>query len=509
MKTLFLDLSMGAAGDMLVAAVLPLLEEQEAFFAALRQFEDLGVRISFEPASSMGIWGYRFNVLVHEAMEESIDVDASGQPLASTKSYAREHRHTHSEHTHDHAHAHEHPEHSHGHAHGHGEHSHHNHTHTDENTRWEHAHNEHAHSHEHAEHSHDHTPGHAEHSHHHVHRGLNDISGIINKLELPAQVKKDAIAVYTLLAEAEAHSHQVPVAEIHFHEVGTLDAICDIVAFSLLIHLLQPEVVLATPVSTGSGFVRCAHGILPVPAPATSYLLREIPNYSGSIKGELLTPTGAALLSHFVQDYRERPLGLWHREGLGLGHKEYPALNAVRAWLGEAKIADPSDGKYLELKTEQLKLLVTDLDDLGGEDCAFVAEKLRIAGALDVVLCQMIMKKGRPGVRLSVLCCPEQVAELARLILRHTTTLGIRISDCERMALDREVKTVDSPLGSIRCKFSQGAGLSKAKLEYEDLARLARDNDLTLSEVRALAKEGIQTLTKETPVRQAENLGCD
>ncbi len=468
MKTLFLDLSMGAAGDMLVAAVLPLLEEQEAFFAALRQFEDLGVRISFEPASSMGIWGHRFNVLVHEAMEESIDVDAAGQPLASTKGYDHNHAHTH-EHADEHTHGHE--EHSHNHVHEHGNHSH-------ANVHGDHDPHSHAHTHDNA---------HGDHSHPHIHRGLNDIIGIIEKLELPAQVKKDAIAVYTLLAEAEAHSHQVPVAEIHFHEVGTLDAICDIVAFSLLIHLLQPEAVLATPVSTGSGFVRCAHGILPVPAPATSYLLRKIPSYSGSIKGELLTPTGAALLSHFVQNYRERPLGLWHREGLGLGHKEYPALNAVRAWLGEAKIADPSGSKYLELKTEQLKLLETDLDDLGGEDCAFVAEKLRIAGALDVVLCQVIMKKGRPGVRLSVLCRSEQVTELARLILRHTTTLGIRISDCERMALDREVKTVDSPLGSIRCKFSQGAGLSKTKLEYEDLARLASDNDLTLSEVRALA----------------------
>ncbi|MGI6091194.1 MAG: nickel pincer cofactor biosynthesis protein LarC [Saccharofermentanales bacterium] len=468
MKTLFLDLSMGAAGDMLVAAVLPLLEEQEAFFAALRQFEDLGVRISCESASSMGIWGHRFNVLVHEAMEESIDVDAAGQPLASTKGYDHNHAHTH-EHADEHTHGHE--EHSHNHVHEHGNHSH-------ANVHGDHDPHSHAHTHDNA---------HGDHSHPHIHRGLNDIIGIIEKLELPAQVKKDAIAVYTLLAEAEAHSHQVPVAEIHFHEVGTLDAICDIVAFSLLIHLLQPETVLATPVSTGSGFVRCAHGILPVPAPATSYLLRKIPSYSGSIKGELLTPTGAALLSHFVQNYRERPLGLWHREGLGLGHKEYPALNAVRAWLGEAKIADPSGSKYLELKTEQLKLLETDLDDLGGEDCAFVAEKLRIAGALDVVLCQVIMKKGRPGVRLSVLCRSEQVTELARLILRHTTTLGIRISDCERMALDREVKTVDSPLGSIRCKFSQGAGLSKTKLEYEDLARLASDNDLTLSEVRALA----------------------
>ncbi len=482
MKTLFLDLGMGAAGDMLVAAVLPLLEEQEAFFAALRQFESLGVRIAFEPASSMGVWGHRFNVLVHEAMEESIDVDAAGRPLAATKGYTHEHA------EHSHGRAHEHGNHSNSHVHG--EHDHHGHEHGYEHAHIheEHDHHGHGHGHDHShDHGHDHTHEHAAHPHGHIHRGLSDIIGIIEKLELPAQVKKDAVAVYTLLAEAEAHSHQVPVAEIHFHEVGTLDAICDIVAFSLLIHLLQPETVLATPVSTGSGFVRCAHGILPVPAPATSYLLRGIPSYSGSIKGELLTPTGAALLAHFVRDYRERPLGLWQREGLGLGHKEYPALNAVRAWLGEAETADRPQSQYLQLKPEQLKLLETDLDDLGGEDCAFVAEKLRGAGALDVVLCQVIMKKGRPGVRLSVLCRPGQVAELAELILRHTTTLGVRVNDCERIALDREIKMVDSPLGPIRCKFSQGAGLSKTKLEYEDLARLATDNDLTLSEVRELA----------------------
>ncbi len=512
MKTLFLDLGMGAAGDMLVAAVLPLLEEREAFFAALRQFEDLGVRIAFEPASSMGVWGHRFNVLVHEAMEESIDVDAAGRPLAATKGYEREHQHLHDD-SHGREHGHGHGEHDHhGHEHGHGHAHDHTHEHAEHsrdrahehgnhsNSRVHGEHDHHGHGHGH-EHGHDHTHEHPAHPHGHIHRGLDDIIGIIEKLELPAQVKKDAVAVYTLLAEAEAHSHQVPVAEIHFHEVGTLDAICDIVAFSLLIYLLQPETVLATPVSTGSGFVRCAHGILPVPAPATSSLLRGIPSYSGSIKGELLTPTGAALLAHFVRDYRERPLGLWQREGLGLGHKEYPALNAVRAWLGEAETADRPESQYLQLKPEQLKLLETDLDDLGGEDCAFVAEKLRGAGALDVVLCQVIMKKGRPGVRLSVLCRPGQAAELAKLILRHTTTLGVRVSDCERIALDREIKMVDSPLGPIRCKFSQGAGLSKTKLEYEDLARLATDNDLTLSEVRKLAKE--------TAVLRDESPGCD
>ncbi|HHV42835.1 MAG TPA: nickel pincer cofactor biosynthesis protein LarC [Clostridiaceae bacterium] len=454
MKTLFLDLSMGAAGDMLTAAVLSLLEDKEPFFTVMRQFERWEAKITFTAAQSKGIWGHKFNVLVKETMEESQDVDASGAPLnSSATANTEEHEipHTSSpEQNFSHDHKHQLP-----------------HVHPDTNSHHNH-HNDHS---------------------KHIHRSLSDVNDIIRELDLPPRVQADAIAVYKLLATAEAHSHQVPVHSIHFHEVGTLDAICDIVAFSLLIYLLNPETIIATPVSTGSGFVRCAHGILPVPAPATSYLLRKIPSYSGSIKGELLTPTGAALISHFVQEFREKPVGIWSQEGLGLGDKEYPALNAVRAWLGHRSAETSGLSTAHDFQLEQLKVLETDLDDMDGEGVAFVAEKLRQSGALDVSLLASIMKKGRPGIRISVLCRPAQLDKLLDLMMRHTSTLGIRVYDCERAYLEREIRTIDTPLGQVRSKRSHISDLQKEKIEFDDLARLADRDDLTLDQVRKILSE--------------------
>lgn len=492
MKTLYFDLGMGAGGDMLNASLLPLLENQEDFWLKMRQFEKLGARIEFKQASSKGVWGHRFNVYVKEAMEESLDVDASGRPLRQAEDehnhhhhedHSHEHNHHHSDHLHAHDH-HRHEDHAHGHYHDH-------HTHEGEGEINEHGHDHHHHSdhvhahghhHDHHAHSHDH-----EHGHSHVHRGLKDISEIIRQLDLPVKVKEDALFVYTLLAEAEANSHNMPVQEIHFHEVGTLDAIIDIVSFSLLIHLLKPDLIMASPPSTGSGFVRCAHGILPVPAPATSYLLRGIPSYSGSIRGELLTPTAAALLAYFVQDYGPKPLGVWRLEGVGLGDKEFPALNAVRVWLGElSKERDSVSllAEKLDLQYEKLYLLEANLDDMNGEEIAFAAEKLRSTGALDVSLKQLIMKKGRPGILLSVLCRQAELEEILSSLFKHSSTLGVRMINCDRFSLARKINIDESPLGSMRRKIAKGAGLVREKIEYEDLSRLAEENDLSLEEIK-------------------------
>lgn len=287
MKTLYLDCSMGAAGDMLTAALLELLSEPEAFIEELNELGIPGVRYSREPAVKCGITGTHVRVAVNGGEEQSLDL--------------HEHTHTH-EHPHDHAHQ-----------------------------------EEHDHQHEHHEHTHEHSHDQS-HSHEHHHSGMHDIEHIVTgHLALPQKVKDDVMAVYGLIAQAESKAHGRPVSEIHFHEVGTMDAIADVTAVCLLMDRIAPDKVMASPVHVGSGQVRCAHGILPVPAPATAHILMGVPCYGGSIQGELCTPTGAALLKHFVSKFGPMPLMTVNAIGYGMGKKDFPAANCVRAMLGESE----------------------------------------------------------------------------------------------------------------------------------------------------------------------------
>lgn len=273
MKTLYLDCAMGAAGDMLTAALLELLPDQEDFVSELNHMGLPDVVFSAEKCVKCGITGTHMSVKVHGAEEDA-------------------HGHSHHEHPHGHAHGHEHP-------YGH-----------------EHAHDRH-------------------HAHGHHHTDLHVIEHVLSHLTLPEQVKEDVLAVYGQIAQAESHVHGVPVEQIHFHEVGTLDAIADVAAVCLLMHRLSPEQVLASAVHVGSGSVRCAHGVLPVPAPATAHILRGVPIYGGSIRGELCTPTGAALLKHFVTGFGSMPVMRVSDIGYGMGKKDFEQANCVRAMLGE------------------------------------------------------------------------------------------------------------------------------------------------------------------------------
>ena len=415
MKTLYLECAMGAAGDMLTAALLELVEDRQAFIDKMNSLGLPGVTVAAEPAVKCGITGTHMKVTVNGKEEESAD--------------EAEHHHEHG-HEHDHHHDHEH-----GHDHG--------------------------------------------HHHEHHHSSMADIQSLIDSLPVSGRVKADAKAVYGLIADAESQVHSRPVTEIHFHEVGTLDAVTDVVGVCLLMEMLSPEQVIASPVHTGSGHVHCAHGILPVPAPATALLLQGIPSYGGQVKGELCTPTGAALLKHFATRFGDRPAMVTRAIGYGMGKKDFEQANCVRAFLGE------TDGSL-----ETVTKLECNLDDMTGEDIGFAMERLFAAGALDVYTQPIGMKKSRPGILLSVICRTEEADRMAETMMKHTTTLGIRRQDLTRYVLKRETETVSTTYGEIRVKHASGMGVERSMPEYEDLAAAAVSHNVPLSTVReALRKE--------------------
>ena len=252
-----------------------------------------------------------------------------------------------------------------------------------------------------------------------------------------------------------------------------MDAVADVTAVCLLMEELAADQVIASPVHVGSGTVHCAHGVLPVPAPATALLLQGAPVYGGTIQGELCTPTGAALLRHFVTRFGDLPVMTLEAVGYGMGRKDFPRANCLRAMLGETSA---ESGDVVEL--------ACNLDDMTGEGIAFAMERLLAAGALDVYTAAIGMKKSRPGVMLCVLCREEQREDMVHLLLRHTTTLGVRETRHRRYTLSRSQDTVDSPWGPVARKTSQGWGVRRQKPEFEDLARIAREQDLTLDQVR-------------------------
>ena len=323
------------------------------------------------------------------------------------------------------------------------------------------------------EHDHDYDHEHARHhEHHHYYTGMNEIRRIIEKFHVSDKVKQDVKAVYETIAEAESHAHGCPVEEIHFHEVGSMDAVTDVTAVCLLLEKLAPEQILVSPIHVGSGQVRCAHGILPVPAPATAHILRGVPTYGGEVRGELCTPTGAALLKHFAARFCSMPVMRTEKIGIGTGKKDFEAANCIRVFLGET-----------EEKSEQLVEMNCNLDDCTAERIAFAAEQLLAQGALDVYTVPAGMKKSRPGILLCVLCREGDRERMAESIFRHTSTLGIRVQPVQRYTLDRTIETVSTALGPVRKKISVGFGIRREKWEYEDLAKLAREKDLSIEQV--------------------------
>ncbi len=386
MRTIYIECNMGAAGDMLLAALIELMPEPERFVERLNAIGIPGVTYRISKTEKCGICGTQVDVEVHGEVEH-------------------EHHH---------------------------------------------------------------------HEHHH-HSSMHDIEHIISHLDVPERVKKSAVEVYKRIAAAESEAHGRPVEEIHFHEVGAMDAVADVTGVCLALAELAPERVIASPVNVGSGTVRCAHGILPVPAPATANILKGVPYYSGDIKTELCTPTGAALLKNFVSEFTDMPVMRVERIGYGMGHKDLDAANCVRIMLGDTAA---SGGEVAELRCN--------LDDMTGEGIGYATEVLYRAGALDVYTIPIGMKKNRPGILLTCMCRMEDRERMLSLIMKHTTTLGVREYICRRYTLRREMTELETNYGTVRAKRSSGFGAERIKPEYEDMKKIADKNDIPLSDIKPL-----------------------
>ena len=405
MKTLYLECKMGAAGDMLMAALSELVDQEE-FLKKMNQAGIAGVDIKAIKSEKNGIYGTHMEVLVDGKEED--------------------------DHHHDHDHDHEH----------------------------------------HHDHDHDHN-----HEHHHSHAHLEDINTTIQNLQVSDGVKENALAVYQLLAQAEGHVHNTTVNEIHFHEVGNKDAIADIVGVCLLMEMIGADQILASSVAVGNGFVKCAHGTLPVPAPATAYLLEGIQSYATDFDGELCTPTGAALLKHFVKEFGAQPEMTLEKVGYGIGKKDFPNANILRAFLGEVK----EDSGVVEL--------VCSIDDQSAEEIGFAMNILLEEGALDVYTTSVHMKKNRPGIVLTCTVKQSEKDKFISLMFKHLSTIGIREYTCKRYAMNRHIESNETRFGTIRKKVSDGYGAVKEKYEYDDLERVAKENNLSIKEVKTLLQE--------------------
>ncbi len=392
MKSLYIECKMGAAGDMLTAALLGLINEGERsrFLDKVNSLGLSGVEVVHEETVKQGITGNKVNVL--------IDGEAEGE------GYHNEARHT-------------------------------------------------------------------------TLRTINDVETIINGLNLSDKVKADAVAVYNLIAEAESKVHGTTVTDIHFHEVGTMDAIADVVSVCILMDMLCPDKVVVSPINVGSGYVKCAHGTLPVPTPATALLLQNIPMYSDErSKGELCTPTGAAVIRYFADEFGSMPVMNVEGIGIGFGTKEFEALNAVRVFLGEPVIENNGQDAIIELKCN--------IDDMTAEDIGYAVDKLFKDGADDAFTTPIYMKKGRPASLLTVLCHDNMRDRMVRDLFKYTTTIGVRETICERYVLDRQQTIMHTKYGDVRIKEVEGYGVKRSKIEYDDIARLAEDNGVSSMEIR-------------------------
>ncbi len=455
MRVAYLDCFAGIAGDMFLGALIDAGVPAQVLVDSVAAL-GLGASLRIERVDRSGIASTKVSVYEGDHLADAPAEPAQPaeqQPLKATA-------HTHQPKT-QHLHKTGHP-HSHDHQHTHAE---------DEPPT--HSHDDHSHAHE-------------DHSHSHAHgRSLSAIRTLIHDTALPDPVKKTAIRAFELLGHSEAKIHNVPLEEIHFHEVGAVDAIVDIVAASAGIHHLNVGAWHCSPINVGGGTVVCAHGTFPVPAPATADLLRGLPTYSAHVQQELVTPTGAALLRAIGPVFGPQPAMRVERIGYGAGtrnSKDFP--NVLRLSVGDSSDTAPFHAAHSDTVT----VMETALDDLSPQVLAYVAETALARGALDVMLTQVIMKKGRPGTVLTVLCNPADSAALERLILTETSTLGVRIRQERRSCLERRHIPVATEYGEIRIKIGSLDGVTmNAAPEYEDCRAAAAKHRVAIKQVQQTA----------------------
>lgn len=419
----------GISGDMFLGALAPLLQAEAMIESLPARLGLTGVEVSFQDVVRSTIRCRKATVTLHGQAPEA-----------------------HSHDTHDHGHDHQH-HHDHHHAHNHG--------------------HDHAHAH-----------------HPHAHRAYTEIVGIIKNADLSPGTKSLALAMFKALGEAEADMHGVPLEDVHFHEVGGEDAMIDLVGAAWLIDLMKPEAVYCTPVCVGSGFVKTAHGRLPVPAPATQRLLQGCPVFAGPVAKEMCTPTGAAILSVLNPQF-DIPVLIADQTGLGAGTRELDQPNALRVSLCRRPLSDDR---------ESISLLDTNLDNLSGEDLgADLLQDLLDRGALDAWLTPILMKKGRPAHQLQVLCSPAAAADLSAYLLENLPTLGVREFQGMRSKLSRETQVVSTPVGVVEVKVHVLPGGRKRFFpEYESCRLAARASGLSLQAVRDMARQAAASADEDT-----------
>lgn len=406
-KILYIECNMGIAGDMLMSALLDLVENKDEFIEKINSIGIPGVQVSQKRDVKCGITGTHVSVKINGIEEHSEDI-------------CENHRH--------------------------GEHHH------------------HAEDHHHEENPHNHLT-----EHHHT--SMADISLLIERLDVSEKVKKDIKEVYEIIAQAESEVHGKSVSQIHFHEVGMADALADIAGCALLIDMIGADKIIVSPIKTGFGQVKCAHGIMPVPAPATAKILTGIPNSYGKIEGELCTPTGAALAKYFADDFSYAGDICIEKVGYGMGKKDFEAANCVRVMVGN-------------FAEEFVYELACNVDDMTSEEIGYAVGILQKTKALDVYVTPVCMKKQRPGVVISVICKANDRTETIKEIFKHTSTIGIREYKCNRYTLEREIEEIETPMGTVRIKKAVGYGTQKSKPEYEDIARIADKHGMSIAEVK-------------------------
>jgi hypothetical protein len=451
MKTLYLDIFSGIAGDMFIAALIDLGVDPHKLAHELEKLKLDGYHLHVSQEERQGIAGIKFDV------------------------------HLEHEHDHDHHHNHDHHHHDHGH-------------------NCDHEHDGHGH-----EHTHEHSHGGDHHCHAHSHDGSRNFAGIkklIGNSKLSPWVKKKAVAVFQRVAEAEGKIHGKPPGEVHFHEVGAVDSIVDIVGACIALELLGKPRVVAAPVVEGTGWINCAHGRFPVPAPATLAILgaRGIAITQCAEPHELVTPTGAALLAEFAEDFGAMENLVAEKTGFGLGTRENKTRpNVLRAVLGKAgkktfnsQHSTPNiQGNDWE--TDRIAVLETNLDDISGEVLGGLVEAALAAGALDVFHTPIQMKKNRPGVLLTVLCAEADADKFSELMLRETTAFGVRRTLAERRKLRREFVTVKTKFGGVKVKLGKLNGrVVQAAPEFEACRKLAAQKKVPLKQVYEAAVKAVK-----------------
>jgi len=447
MKVLYYDCFCGISGDMNLAALLDLGVPKEYLIEEISKLKlNSEYEIKIEKAVKHGITGTRVDVILKNQVHNHEHV---------AEKALDNHQHVHinnDHHEHDHSH-------------------HENHNHSNN-----HEHNE-EHNHQHDEnHSHEHNHSHKENNNHeHHHRNLNDIENIINLSDLNDNVKRLSLHMFMKVAEAEAKVHGKTLYEVHFHEVGAIDSIVDMVGAAICIDYLKVDKIMASPVQVGGGFVKCAHGLMPVPAPATVEILKNIPINTGIVPFETTTPTGAAILAANVQEFTPKINFSIKKIAYGIGHRDLEIPNVLRVYLGEEQKNEEIEEQYI---------LETNIDDMNPEIYGYVEEKLFEKGALDVFKTAIFMKKGRPGVKLSILINEQCEKDVLDIIFEETTSIGVRKYKVEKIMLNREFSKVKTKYGDVTIKKSYYKGkLAKYKPEYEDCKSIAKEKNIILDKV--------------------------